>query len=150
MKLSIIKAISLTFIISTALSLPSFAKVNDDNQPQVNENNQEKFNLVQGYWKNKCFNDVSNTMKIKHKSVKIYFHFRKIDKDNLQNIGKIKLFKKRNCLGKFTVYTEKYGNTINSSQLSSMQVIDKNHIQDKYNQDIKFTRITKAEYNKIK
>ncbi|MBS9780663.1 MAG: hypothetical protein KGV51_08560 [Moraxellaceae bacterium] len=146
MKLSLIKTISLTFIISTALSLPSFAKTNDDSQPSINE----KFEIVQGYWKNKCINKPDNSIKTKHKSVQMYLHFKKNDKNNLQNIGKIKLFKKKNCTGKFTTYVGNEGNSVHSSQLSSMQVIDKNHVQDSDNRNIKFTRITKAQYDKIK
>ncbi len=142
MKLSIIKSISLTFMIS-ALSLPTYAKINDDNPPQADASIQEKFNLVQGYWKNKCITS-------KFQSVEMYFHFKKINKENLLNTGKIKLFTKENCLGKFIVHTDNRGTTINNSQLSSMQVVDNNHIQDKYNQDMKFTRITKTEYDKLK
>ncbi len=143
MKLSIIKSISLTFIISTALSLPTYAKVNDNNQPQTDASIQEKFNIVQGYWKNKCITS-------KLQSVEMYFHFEKINKENLLNTGKIKLFNKSNCLGKFTIKVDNRGNTIHRNLLSEMIVIDNNHIQDKHNKDMKFTRITKAEYDKLK
>ncbi len=150
MKLSIIKSISLTFIISTALSLPSFAKINDNNQPQADTSIQEKFNLVQGYWQNKCINRADNTIKTKYQSVEIYLHSQQINKNSLKNMGKIKLFNKRNCLGKFIIKIDNRGNTVYKHQLSSMKVIDKNHIQDKYNKDINFTRITKADYHKVK
>ncbi len=153
MKLSVIKSISLTFIISTALSLPSFAKVNDNNQAKINPNLNAKFNIVQGYWKiSKCINDEENSfpVKFKVKSFQIYLQNTKINNNSFKIIAKAQLFKKKDCLGKPVIYLDNHINSGYKSDLSKIKFIDKNHLQDKYNKDIAYTRITKAEYDKLK
>ncbi len=153
MKLSIIKSISLTFIVSTALSLPTYAKVNDNNQAKINPNLNAKFNIVQGYWEtSKCINEVSDDfpVKFKVKSFRVYLKNTKKNHNSFKSTGKAQFFKNKNCVGKSVIYHNKKADIVHKYELDDIKIINKNRFQDKCSKDIIFTRITKAEYDKLK
>ncbi len=151
MKSSVIKTISVAFILCSGLSV--YAKHNDDNQAKIDKNLTAKFNIVQGYWKtSKCINEVGDDfpVKFKVKSFRIYLKNTKINHNSFKSTGKAQFFKNKNCLGKAVIYHNKKVDIVNKHELAKTKIINKNHFQDKYDKEITFTRITKAEYDKVK